>query len=206
MMSATEDDLTADYARAARRLLPRGAAWPVDDPDSAMARFWAGLARELARWHLRDEALVIESDPGASTELLTDWERVLGLPDDCMPVAATVGERRQAVVARLTALGGQSPAFFEALGTALGYETTVEERRPFTCGVSECGGTHELIEESLRFDWFLRVAGPRVVHFHCGEGECGVTALTDYREATDLNCLVQRFKPAHTQSTLIYEG
>jgi uncharacterized protein YmfQ (DUF2313 family) len=139
-------------------------------------------------------------------ELLSDWERVVGLPDPCMPDNPTVAERRQAVVARLTAQGGQTVAFFEGLAASLGYEATVQERRPFTCDVSECGGTHELAVEAIRYNWFLHVAGPRIVHFVCGEGECGVTPLTDYRQAEDLNCLVQRLKPAHTRADLIYEG
>jgi uncharacterized protein YmfQ (DUF2313 family) len=202
----TLDELTAAYHGAALRLLPVGLAWPKEGDDGAIQQFWRGIVRELARFHLRVLDLIRESDPSAASEMLTDWERFVGLPDPCMPQSPTIEERRQAVVARLTAQNGQTPAFFEGLAAALGYSATVAERRPFTCGVSECGGAHEIAAETIRFNWFLHVAGPRVVHFHCGEGECGVTALTDYRQAEDLNCLVQRLKPAHTDADLIYEG
>lgn len=196
-----------DYRAAALTLLPQGRAWPTDEPDSALARAWAAVADGYARHHARTlDLLHGESDPAAAFELLPEWERTAGLPDDCAPADATLEERRAALVARLAGRGGQTVGYFEALAAALGYDATVTERRPFTCGRSQCGGAHEIAPPAIRNRWRLAVAGPRVERFRVGAGQCGVHALTMLRRAEDLECRLARLKPAQSAVTIGYEG
>jgi uncharacterized protein YmfQ (DUF2313 family) len=65
-------------------LLPPGDALPRE-PGSRLERLLAVPAGELARVDGRVEALLTESDPSRTAEMLTDWERALGLPDECYP-------------------------------------------------------------------------------------------------------------------------
>ena len=191
------------YRMQLQALLPQGAAWPRDG-DAVLT---ALLAEELARVDARALKLIEEADPRTADELLEDWERVTGLPDPCTEgLANTLQERRAAVVAKLTLRGGQSIAFFLAVAESLGYDgVSVEEFRPFVCGLSELGVDPLAGGEDVRFVWRVRVPGPRATSFRCGESECG-ERLTDIDRAEDLECVLQRLKPAHTDLQLSYQG
>ena len=65
-------------------LLPPGDAL-AREPGSALERLLTVPAAELARVDGRVEALLAESDPARTAEMLADWERALGLPDECYP-------------------------------------------------------------------------------------------------------------------------
>ncbi|MCA3315198.1 MAG: DUF2313 domain-containing protein [Roseomonas sp.] len=65
-------------------LLPPGDAL-AREPGSRLERLLSVPAAELARVDGRVEALLLESDPARTTEMLADWERALGLPDECYP-------------------------------------------------------------------------------------------------------------------------
>ena len=65
-------------------LLPPGDAL-AREPGSRLERLLSVPAAELARVDGRVEALLLESDPARTTEMLVDWERALGLPDICYP-------------------------------------------------------------------------------------------------------------------------
>jgi len=122
--------LSADsYARQLKQLLPMGAAWNLD-AGSRLSALLRGLAEEFARVDGRAAALIEEADARTTFELLTDWERVLGLPDPCVIGEQSFAQRRAAVVARLVGLGGQTPAYFIGVAAALGYTITVTEFSP----------------------------------------------------------------------------
>jgi uncharacterized protein YmfQ (DUF2313 family) len=65
-------------------LLPPGDAL-AREPGSRLERLLSVPAAELARVDGRVEALLVESDAARTTEMLADWERALGLPDECYP-------------------------------------------------------------------------------------------------------------------------
>jgi uncharacterized protein YmfQ (DUF2313 family) len=65
-------------------LLPPGDAL-AREPGSRLERLLSVPAAELARVDGRVEALLLESDPAQTAEMLADWERALGLPDECYP-------------------------------------------------------------------------------------------------------------------------
>nr|WP_314587000.1 putative phage tail protein [uncultured Pseudomonas sp.] len=79
----------------------------------------------------------------ATGTALEDWERVLGLPDDCsacaMGAAQTPAQRISGVLAKLLALGGQSRAYFIQLAASLGYVVTITEFRPARAGFARAG-------------------------------------------------------------------
>lgn len=122
---------SADYLAQLQALLPPGPAWSRDS-QAVLTRMQAAWAEEYARVDGRAAALMAEADPRYTAEMLADWERCLGLPDTCTGPLATIAERRAAVVARLTGIGGQSPAYYIALADSLGYQVTITEFRPHT--------------------------------------------------------------------------
>ncbi len=154
----------AEYAQAIEAELPSGAAWPRD-PSSDLMKWVSGCAGVWGDFDARAaDFLTVESDPRSTLELLPDWERAFGLPDTCVASPQTIEERRDALVARLTALGGQSRAFYDNAAAALGYTIEIYEYAPYTCGLSYCGDTRP--DGGLTF-----------TYAHCGDMQCGVDPI-----------------------------
>ncbi|WP_176330981.1 YmfQ family protein [Burkholderia vietnamiensis] len=127
-------DLTAaDYLAALQALMPRGRVWPRDQ-DAIQTKTLAGCAPSFARHAARSKNLITDGFPASAYELLPEWESTLGLPDPCAGEAPTVQQRRAQVVARLTATGGQSIAYFTAVASALGYAITITQFTPSRFG------------------------------------------------------------------------
>lgn len=128
------------YARQLKELLPPGLVWLLG-VDSVISKTLHAIATEFARIDARGLDLLEEADPRTTDELLEDWERVLGLPDGCVPtLPALDSDRRFAIAQKLTTRGGQSRAFFVASALSLGFTSTIEEfwdlplRVGFRCG------------------------------------------------------------------------
>jgi len=200
----------ASYAQALADLLPRGDAWSCE-PASILQKLVAGLAAIWADIHSRAFVLLkIESHPGRSIELLRDWEKETGLPDNCFPETLTIAERQLAVVARLTFQGGASRVYFLTLAQLLGYSgITIKEYSPFMCGLSGCGEVAwEIGHPTIRFYWKVKVPNARLTWFRCGSGggQCGQDPMLNIVRAVGLECVFNRWKPAHTIVIFDYSG
>lgn len=197
--------MSADaYLKQLQALLPTGRAWPRWE-KATITKFLRGLAQELARVDQRIHDLIDESDPRTTRELLAGWERVAGLPDTCSSgLATTLQERRAALEAKLTARGGQSKAYYIALAAKMGYSIEIDNFRPFVCGLSRCG---EVLNggPKVRYQWRVRVLGPRYTAFRAGMSQCG-DRLGKITRAADLECKLQRLKPAHSRLIVSYQG
>lgn len=204
-----------DYATQFLSLLPTGQAWPRE-PDSILVKALTGL---VLYWGFVDgraaDLLTIESDPRKTIELLSDWERAWGLPDPCYPEAKTIEERRRMLLLHMTLLGGQSRAWFEWIGNWLGDIVEIREYAPFTVGLSEVGDTRdekhnyrwEIGSPEMRFYWSLRADTAVLQWFRTGEdgGECGYDPQLRWFMQVPLDCLFQRWRPAHTQILFAYD-
>ena len=172
--------------------------------------FWSGFRAETGRGHalLRArgagfsaleesaEQLLVDAFPGTTAQMLADWEKTLGLPDICTPGDLTMVERVEAVVEKLTRIGGMTAAFFEGLAARLGYQITVRQYTPARCGIARCG-VSELAPLETAYHWRVKVAGPRLTRARCGITRCG-ESLGVFRIAEDLECLLRRLCPAGT--------
>jgi len=174
----------ADYLRAAQDLLPWGVVWSRE-AGSVMTRFWSAVAAECARIDAAICRLFNEADPRTSLDLLPDWERVVGIPDDCLTRPADLAARRRLVVAKLTMQGGQSIPWFTELAGLLGFQIDIQEQHPLTAG---CGGVNAPVG-GCPFWW--------IVHVRCQEPGSS---------RAELECLIRRFKPAHSKVSFVYNS
>lgn len=195
------------YAAQLRALLPQGAAWSRD-PNSTLGRLLHGIAEELARIDGRGAALLEEADPRTTLELLADWERMAGLPDTCFGQPDNIPERQVALTSRLTSVGGQSRAYFTELAASLGYSVSIDEFSAFRCG-DTCGKpcfddqwAHVWRMNILPLSYDLPEDQFYIAQFRCGDS-CG-KPLRGWG-AINLECLVNRFKPAHSAVLFSYE-
>jgi uncharacterized protein YmfQ (DUF2313 family) len=182
----------ADYEAHLLALRPPGPAWAPEDDHLGAA------AEECARVHNRAVALVDEADPRTTTELLTDWERVAGLPDACTGPLPTLAQRRAALVARLTSIGGQSRAYFIALAASLGYTVTITEYRPYHVNSHV---NDPLNSELWTFVWQVNAALNTVRRFTVNAGVNEPLAAWGNEL---LECVIRRLAPAHTKVLFAY--
>ena len=209
-----------DYAQAYLALLPQGQAWPRH-PLSTLVLACFGLCDY---WGFVDgraaDLLETESDPRSTLELLPDWERNWGLPDPCVTEPQTIEARRVALVLKMTMLGGASRQFFIDVAARLGYTVTITEYLPYQCGISRVGDTRSVADNpddptrfmwqlgppEIRYYWTIHVTSLKLEYFHTGSSQCGIDRLLSIGTAQDLECLIQRYKPAHTHVVFDYSA
>ena len=128
----------------------------------------------------------IETLPGSANMLLPYWEFDYGLPDSCVPAGATIGQRRAALQAKIAAVGGASEAYFISVAAALGWAITI---------VEGAVGSHT---------WTIHAAPTAPPSLFTAGG----SAVGDYLETigtnTQLECVMNRIKPAHTKLLFSY--
>ncbi len=77
-----------EYAAAVRLLFPRGEFWDAQfEGDTDLVAYCAAKAEELARFKVRSSDLFDESVPDTTTELVDDWERVVGISNRGYPLS-----------------------------------------------------------------------------------------------------------------------
>jgi len=215
-----------DYAEALASLLPYGQAWPRWE-DSTLMKTVRGLAQVFGFVDARAaDLLERESDPRLTLELLPDWERNWGLPDPCFKQAQTIDQRHALLIMKMTLLGAQSREFFIGIAAWLGYTITITERAPFMCGVSQAGDTRGMINwndtpgmhpeiadyrweigpPEIRFYWTVHVINAPLTWFRAASGQAGVDPHLRIGYAYDLECLLRRWSPAHTDIVFDYSN
>jgi uncharacterized protein YmfQ (DUF2313 family) len=202
-----------DYAKVLADLLPPGIVWPRE-PDTDLQRTLAGLAVEFARVHDRDCDLLAEAYPPTSTETITDWERICGLPDECTGPLDTLQERREAVMNKLAARGGQSRQYFIDGALALGFVITITEFRPMLANQARAGdacwhqsnGRSDTLQSRSNDWWFVwRVHCAdefKIVYFRADQSTAGDPLMKFGNEM--LECWILENKPAHTWVLFAY--
>ncbi|MFC0407908.1 YmfQ family protein [Roseomonas elaeocarpi] len=182
-----------------QKLLPRGAVWPRD-PTAGQTRALGTLMPTYARLLTRDNNLLVDAFPSTTYELLPEWESSLGLPDSCIGDTPSTQQRVARVVARLTATGGQSRAYFIAQAAALGYAVTITEFKVARAGLSRVGD--RLNGEAWGHAWRITAPAQTVTYARAGRAAAG-DALAAWGNAA-LVCTMSRIRPAHTVLQIAY--
>ena len=118
---------SADFTSALLGLLPRGRVWPKE-LSSIQAQAASCYAPSFQRISDKAVALIADAFPGSTTDLLTEWELTLGLPDACtVPGSQTFAERQQAVADKISASGGPQRSYYIQLAAQLGLTITIGE-------------------------------------------------------------------------------
>lgn len=189
------------YTELMQSYLPEGSAWP-HDPDAALTKIISVIGSELARVDARAAQLMQEFDPRTALELLPEWEEIVGEPDACSGPAETLKERRARVHAKLIARGGQSAAYFISLAASLGHTVEIEEYRPAYASLLAAGDP--LWDEPAAHYWTVIIidddGGSR--YFYADESAAGEPLAT--WGDTLLECMINRFQPAHTDVAFAY--
>ena len=208
--------LIEKYTGVLRKLFPRGKAWEETRRDDM--GLLAGMAVELTRIDARAGDLLEEIDPGTSTELLEDWETLLGIPDECSMSLTDINERRAQARQKLAAQGGMSKGFYEAVAERLGFDAIVTDYESFRVGRNRVGdplsnpfdadrdvfrvGRNRVGDTLKRYGWRytfeVNVEATDVEAFRVGYGRVGDPLVAFENPA--LECTIAKLKPAHTSA------
>lgn len=190
-----------DYQNQLPQLLPRGRAWRGKTLLTALK---AG-AEEFFRIDRRADDLLNEADPRTAFEMLEDWERVTGLPDECAGAGATIDLRRNQVVEVLTRNSNPTVAFYKSVAAFLGYVVDIEEYTqdgaygPFRAG-------DRVGKRCYGFKWmftFTVIAPANTLRvFRAGTHNAG-ERLAEFGDDV-LECVINKLKPAHTLALFSY--
>lgn len=191
--------LRKKYSGLLKRLLPDGWAWEAKHQKSSnVAKLVGSIAVEFSRVDERAQQLIRESNPATTFELLPDWERVLGLPDECAPdEETTIQQRRQRVLQLLTTRGGQNKSFYQTLAANFGFDVgviEVSDQPPFRAGQGRAG--ERLTNGTWRYAFIIQAPTDSVVRFRAGRSSAGDRLLLV--QNTTLQCLIEKYKPAHS--------
>ncbi|MDX4117954.1 putative phage tail protein [Providencia rettgeri] len=183
-----------DYTKALISLAPQGLAWNWK-PNSVMRAVLRGIARSYQSSDLDAIQLLSGAFPKTATVMLQEWEKTLGLPDDCaIGEMDSLPKRQGAVVSKLVNTGGLSKSFFINYAAELGYEVTISEFRPARCGLSTCGAP--LNGEDWPYVWRLNAGNTTMSYAKVGLSYCYDPLRTWGNRY--LECKFNLLSPPHT--------
>lgn len=185
------------YVEHLQALLPRGRAW-TRDPDAVLTSLLRGLAHVLAALDFRAVQLLDEVNPARTTNLLSDWERVLGLPDDCSEADAALPARRAAVLEKLVAQPDLNPRTYIDLAASFGLTITVDEndqaRAARISGLDASGGKHVFV-------WWVTISADSSRFFSVISNV--TRPLLDFEVNAEFVCRLRNLVPAHTHLEVV---
>lgn len=174
-----------------------------------MQRFWAGVAEPLEFLHQRACALIEEYFCSTVDELREEWWAEYGFPDPCDPWNTLCDKVR--------ALGGATCSYLAGLAAARGWSLTCTECDPnppsprVGCFSTGCGKTCGCPGNTIWVTIDL-AASPAYTESRddrsarAGAARTGAayTGPACPPGAELLQCLIERFKPAHVRAVYIY--
>jgi uncharacterized protein YmfQ (DUF2313 family) len=152
---------------------------------STLRKLWSAGADELVRIYGRVDALLRESHPSTTDELLAEWEAEYALPDPCVTATQSEAERRAAVISRHSGVGGATPQYFRDLAARFGVTITIVEDHPFEVGRDGMGDG--IGGDEWAFVW-----------------EVTAPASTSTANRELIECVFERLMPAHVEVIFHY--
>lgn len=189
------------YLRMLLSLLPSGLAWPKEQ-GTELYKAMDSFSQELERIDARSWDLIKETDPRTTFELISDWERVLGLPDECAGQAQTLQGRRNEILSKLTSSGSINRQFYIDLAASLGFEVTITEFRPFRAGLSVAGDA--LTNGDWIYAWRVNAPQNTIAYFRAGMSSAGEPLAVWGNDI--LECVIRKRAPAGTIVLFCYGG
>lgn len=209
-MGSSSTDI-ARYRDLIEGLLPKGRLWrPREQPT--FKSFLESIAVEPCRVEDRIKVLLFEADPRQTDELLEEWERLLGLPDECSHTGQTEDERRTQLFQKYTDIGGLSKIYYEGIAADLGFPTVTvrnfvnavvgratvgQALNNYFVNILTVGMTigQPLQLVGWRYYWNVDMPASSVETLEVGE-----TVGNPLREFTNplIECTMQKRKPGHS--------
>ncbi len=107
--------------------MPMGKFWSnAFKPDTNFGKLILGLAMEFYRFEVLVKKLYGEMDINQANELLIEWEKSVGLPDECFSTDVPIEQRRLQGIQKFSNFGGvQESEDFVRVAAVFGFDVTV---------------------------------------------------------------------------------
>ncbi len=169
--------------------------------DSTLRKILIGLASEWLNFRSKINEVSNEYNPKTTTKLIEEWEQFVGIPDNCIPVASTIEQRRLNVLLKLAGINATTEKQFKNGASILGYNIEVSNgvststfplTLPFLL-ISEASAPFTIV---ITLPSSIKPSGfPLTFPF----------TLTSQQPAI-LDCLFNKLKPANTQLFFRYSN
>lgn len=189
------------WTSSLQALLPPGQAFSRE-PDSNVGKLIAVIAAMLLAAQIWLEDLLVQSDPRRATNMLSDWERMLGLPDAWTPAGMQTVDRQQAAFGRLTEVGGQSRPYYVDLAARNGEPgCTISQFRPMNCN-SNCNSALHSPQDI--FTWRVNIPHPPL-ELRLGNCNSNCNSALQMYKPSVIEFLFNRRKRADTLVVFTYQ-
>ncbi|PCJ68192.1 MAG: hypothetical protein COA62_15625 [Rhodobiaceae bacterium] len=201
-----------DYLTSIQALLPPGPSW-TREGSAILSKLLEAFALEYKRVGDSAVALLRESHPLTTTQAISDWESLVGIPDYIVPApeSLTIHKRRAHVLFRLNLVGRASPGYLIEVLNKLGFPGhTITEFTPFRAGLSGAGSAitndGDFGKASTFFTAGISSAGDPLVQVDWEAESTGwtyvfrVSGVPDPSPSNPVVYAVNRFKPAHSKA------
>jgi hypothetical protein len=187
------------------RHFPTGDAWhALRIATKAMARLVTAIAEAYEDCTKALCAMIAELDPRTTTDMISEWEEAVSLPDPCLPQATTLDERRFWVQWRLNKRRYSTADDWRYLASLFGLEIAI------TPGWYVQKPALYPSTYPKRYDRFPKLGRFRVYINVMDLPNCGYDYGRDFRGGgypieygctrasyDNLKCLIERVKPAN---------
>jgi len=116
---AEQTDVLAQYLRDDRLHLAKNIE------GSNLRKVLTGLACQWLRFRDKVNEVSNEYDINQTTALIEEWERVVGIPDDCFSNTGSLEDRRRNILVKLAGVNVSTAKQFEDLAQTFGFDVTV---------------------------------------------------------------------------------
>jgi uncharacterized protein YmfQ (DUF2313 family) len=176
---------------------------------TVMQQFWAAYAEVLEYLHQRACLLIEEFFCRTINETADEWRREFGYPDACDPW--------HSLCDKVKALGGSTCSYLQSLAADRGWALSCSECDTTSngpradCARSDCAKTCDCaintIWVTIRLDQSTAYVKPKMrgARADCATADTAVAGPCP-PGAEPLQCLIERYKPAHVKAIYIYVG
>ena len=182
---------------------PSGRVWlPKLRPGSNFFNLLLGLAPTFREMDAAIQTFVAETFPPTTTRFLSEWEKALGLPDDCLPIASDVATRQRNILIKLVLLSGlATDQDFVNLGALFGLvievNSGIEHLAPGDGGYGTklpeiVVPTHVADEAEARFTMVIVETFPEAITF-----PWEFPLLFSTTGQLELRCIIEKLAPAN---------
>jgi uncharacterized protein YmfQ (DUF2313 family) len=96
-----------------------------NNPQSNWYKLLEGLSAEFIAFDKKLDSDKKDYNLNQTTSLIDEWEKMVGIPDDCIVIARTIEERRRNVLFKLASYECTTKSQFELIASILGYNINV---------------------------------------------------------------------------------
>ena len=126
MTKLIECHTVAEHAKSIADYLPNDKLWTAKNiNNSTLNNFLLGITQEFVRSEQFYKVVQEQYIPDETQLYLDDWEKALGIPDDCFSGTGTDAERRRDILVKLASLGVQTADDFINLAAQFGVNVII---------------------------------------------------------------------------------